>query len=618
MLTEKLSTVDILSVFFSGRVTKNTNEEIDLSSEAIKWIVNELENIDLFGMDEDVHGRMFDYFLDATARGQELGQFFTPRDIVELMVELADIQVSKHHVEKVFDPCCGSGGFLISALSKMLEKTDSIAGASNKEKNNIKKEVVNESIFGIDAGNDPKMYRIARMNMYLHGDGGSNIYLADSIDKEIGHIGKSSLEYKRETKEVRDLFFQGGLKFDVILSNPPFAMKYEREDEEHKRILDQYELGFQNDKNVASLLSSVMYIERYYELLSDDGRVLAIIDDSVLSGDSYKNIRNYIREKFIVLGIVSLPGDAFKRSAARVKTSILILRKKHKGEMQSDVFLDSSIRLGLEEKIAKRIGISPIDLEKKKTAEIKRIVTNYKGFRNGSKNSGVYPVKNIQGRLDVKYCIHDTGRKKKLWKKAGYDSIKIENVLSIVKKGRENTVTADNEYQFLRVNYQGDVLDGETVLGSECSYAKLYAVKAWDIIISNMGVGRGAIGIVPPYHSGKFLSNEYTILTAKSEEESVYYSNIIKTKEILGDILTTTTGMNRGRILWDDIKNVEVPKYKGQDKGVKKLVENLKKYWAAYNELQKETVGYMTKKSDQLELNDASAKDRWLAFKPPE
>ena len=409
MLTEKLSTVDILSVFFSGRVTKNTNEEIDLSSEAIKWIVNELENIDLFGMDEDVHGRMFDYFLDATARGQELGQFFTPRDIVELMVELADIQVSKHHVEKVFDPCCGSGGFLISALSKMLEKTDSIAGASNKEKNNIKKKVVNESIFGIDAGNDPKMYRIARMNMYLHGDGGSNIYLADSIDKEIGHIGKSSLEYKRETKEVRDLFFQGGLKFDVILSNPPFAMKYEREDEEHKRILDQYELGFQNDKNVASLLSSVMYIERYYELLSDDGRVLAIIDDSVLSGDSYKNIRNYIREKFIVLGIVSLPGDAFKRSAARVKTSILILRKKHKGEMQSDVFLDSSIRLGLEEKIAKRIGISPIDLEKKKTAEIKRIVTNYKGFRNGSKNSGVYPVKNIQGRLDVKYCIHDTG-----------------------------------------------------------------------------------------------------------------------------------------------------------------------------------------------------------------
>lgn len=593
------------------------NEEIDLSAETIRWVVGELENIDLFGMDEDVHGRMFDYFLDATTRGQELGQFFTPRDIVSLMVELADINVSKHYVEKVFDPCCGSGGFLISALSDMFQKTELLVGLSNKDKKEIQKKIVSESIYGIDAGNDPKMYRIARMNMFLHGDGGSHIYLADSIDKELGQIGKSSLEHKREIKEVRDLF-KDDIKFDVILSNPPFAMKYEREDAEHRRILAQYELGSQNGKEISSLLSSVMYLERYHELLTENGRVLAIIDDSVLSGDSYKYIREFIRERFIIEGIISLPGDAFKRSAARVKTSILILRKKHAKDVQHDVFLASTISLGLEEKIAKRIGINPTTLNATKEDEIKKIATNYRAFRAKTKAKFVYPAKNIQGRLDVKYCIRDTGRKKSLWKKAGYDSVRIEDVLTVVKTGREVAVITDTEYQLLRVNYRGDVLDGEVVLGADCSYSKLYAVKAWDVVVSNMGVGRGAIGIVPPHHENKLLSNEYTILRANSEEEAVYYSNIIKTKEILGDILTTTTGMNRGRIFWDDIKNVEVPKCLKTDSSIKKLVKSLKEYWSAYSGFHSGVSTYISVKSGELHLDDNSAKERWLAFKPPE
>jgi type I restriction enzyme M protein len=498
-----------------------------------------------------------------------------------------------------------------------LEKANSLSG-SIIEKTSLKNTITNKSIYGIDAGNDPKMYRIARMNMYLHGDGGSNIYLADSLDKNIGQIGKTSLEYKRDIQELRKKILEEELKFDVILSNPPFAMKYSREDSEQQKILDEYELAFQDGNNTTSLLSSVMCLERYYELLSESGRVLAIIDDSVLSGDSYKVTRNYIRDKFIIEGIVSLPGDAFKRSASRVKTSVLILRKKLEDEQQPNVFLDSSIYLGLEDKIAKRIGLRTQDLEKQKESEIKKIISNYKLHKSGSKTKYTYPEKNIQGRLDVKYCIHDTGRKRRKWKKAGYSPVKIEKVLSSVKQGREQEVLSDNEYQFLRVNYQGDVIDGEIVQGSECSYSKLYAVKAWDIVMSNMGVGRGAIGIVPPHLEGKFLSNEYTILTAKSHEEAVYYSNIIKTKEILGDILTTTTGMNRGRILWDDIKNVEVPQYSSKDSGIKTLVKNLENYWKAYNSLQHGTDRYMNKKSSELELNDSSAKERWLAFKPPE
>ncbi len=179
------------------------DEQINLSPDTIRWVVAELEHIDLFGMEEDVHGRMFESFLEATARGKELGQFFTPRDVVRLMVSLADISVTKSTVDKVLDACCGSGGFLIEAMAAMLGKAKTIAGLTNKEKATLAESIRNSSIYGIDAGSDPKIYRIARMNMYLHGDGGSNIFFADSLDKRIGMVGRPSVEYDQEVAEIR-------------------------------------------------------------------------------------------------------------------------------------------------------------------------------------------------------------------------------------------------------------------------------------------------------------------------------------------------------------------------------------------------------------------------------
>lgn len=113
----------------------------------------------------------------------------------------------------------------------------------------------------------------------------------------------------------------------------------------------------------SSLLSSVIFLERYADLVSDSGRIFAIIDESILSGESYKSVRGYIRNNFIVIGIISLPGDAFKRSTARVKTSVLILRKKQSGEVQPNLFTEASSYLGLEPQNAKRIGISTTKLQ---------------------------------------------------------------------------------------------------------------------------------------------------------------------------------------------------------------------------------------------------------------
>ena len=403
---------------------------------------------------------MFEIFLDATVRGKELGQYFTPRDIVKLMVKLANTEVNVNRVETVLDACCGSGGFLISAMSDMLEKADDLVGLSNTEKNGIKRKIIEDSIVGIDAGSEPQIYRIARMNMYLHGDGGSHIYLADSLDKRIGQVGRPNIEIEEDVLELRNMLLKKSNKFDVILSNPPFSMKYSRDNKEQKEILDQYTIS-KNNAGVSSLLSSVMFLERYKDLVSNNGRVLAIIDDSVLSGEKFVFVRKYLRDNFIIRAIISLPGDAFKRAHARVKTSILILRRKKDGEIQSDVFMQQCVYLGLTEEVAKRIGIGKGELENGKNNEIKKIITEFYRFSNGEHAEFVVNSSGITDRLDVKYCLKDKGRLKSHWESLGLIVEHLGNELSPA-RNRKNQVEKDEQYTLLKVTYGGEVLESET------------------------------------------------------------------------------------------------------------------------------------------------------------
>jgi type I restriction enzyme M protein len=232
---------------------------------------------------------------------------------------------------------------------------------------------------------------------------------------------------------LRHLIQGDGARFDVILSNPPFSLKYTREDTEQAEILNQYEMAVDTKagKVLGSLLSSVMFLERYKDLVQQDGEILAIVDDSVLSGQSYSHIREYIRRTFILKAIVSLPGDAFRRASARVKTSVLILRLRIDGESQGEVFMDSAVSLGLEEKVARRIGLSTNDLAAEKKEEIKRIVDRYRDFCQGVPGEYVVPPERITDRLDVKYCIADRGRKVQLWKEKNLHVIPIGDALKL-------------------------------------------------------------------------------------------------------------------------------------------------------------------------------------------
>ena len=220
---------------------------MNLSPSTIKEIVKLIEHLNLSVVEEDWNGRVFESFLEAVIRGKELGQFFTPRTVVRFMVSLANLKI-KYDEDKedykpdlILDGCCGTGGFLIFALSDMFKKVEKIP----VDKEEFKKKIREKCIFGIDASEED-IVPIARMNMYLHGDGGSHIYMADTLDKEVYiEKGLKGLPQERidELTELKNMI-EGGLKFDVMLTNPPFAIKYKKKDEDQERILKQYDIAY--------------------------------------------------------------------------------------------------------------------------------------------------------------------------------------------------------------------------------------------------------------------------------------------------------------------------------------------------------------------------------------
>lgn len=82
-------------------------------------MVAKLEHLDMFGIEEELNGRLFEAFLGPTMRGEDLGQYFTPRSIVKLMTRLANVKATRSHVDNVLDACCGTGGFVIEVLTEM-------------------------------------------------------------------------------------------------------------------------------------------------------------------------------------------------------------------------------------------------------------------------------------------------------------------------------------------------------------------------------------------------------------------------------------------------------------------------------------------------------------------
>jgi type I restriction enzyme M protein len=543
------------------------NDQIRLRPETIRGVVRRLEKIFLFGIDADLNGRLFETFLNATMRGKDLGQFFTPRSLVKLGVRLSRFQVGvadnhgRRHTDTVIDACCGTGGFLIDALADMWAKVDAKQNLSQTEKTALKLEIANRHIVGVDVANAPKLARIARLNMYLHGDGGTRIFHLNSLDKEVRDLDSDSIDTTAEKRELRQLIATAQL--DVALTNPPFAKAVDRETEDEARVLDQYQIGRDDGVPRASIRSALLFIERYHDLLRPGGRLVTVIDDGILSGETYKWFRDKLREWFIIRAVVSLPGDAFQRANARVKTSYLIAEKRDAATQQDQgpVFMYPCQFVGIDDQKRQRARAGDAAARLLADGEIQAVMAEYDRFTNGEPSQYSVAATQITDRLDVKNCLMHPGRSVESWRERGFRILPLSAVLAKRTYGDDEVITKDDDelVRLVVVRYNGDVDAGEEISPADGSYAKMYPVHTGDIIISNIAAHYGSIAVIPAHLDGCVVSNEYTVLTARPGFDPVVLQLVLRSPEIRADILLSASGANRTRANWEAMQTLQIP-----------------------------------------------------------
>lgn len=597
-------------------------EYIRLHSGTIKQVAKKLELYDMFGIDEDLNGRLFETFLTATMRGKALGQFFTPRSIVKFMTKLGKPIASREKIEKCLDGCCGTAGFLIEALTEMRNQVKNNSSLSSEERKKMLDEIANESIFGIDAGRDPPLARIARINMYLHGDGGSRIYATDFLDKNVVTQMDEGTESKLELEELRNLLVEKKMNFGLVLTNPPFAMDYSESLPNEKRILEAYDLAKQGyegtSKRRTSLRSSLMFIERYYDLLNPSGRLLTVIDDSILSGKKYEYVRDFIRNRFIVRAVISLHGDAFQRVGSRVKTSVLYLVKRPKGDTsQPNVFMYESRYIGLDNVPPKTSPSKAEEARKNALKETEQILKAFDAFLSGSKGPWLVPASNITNRLDAKYCLL---RRKDVvddWKDSGLTVLTLKDVVDpvdgpyIIPKEEP-----EKRFTFLQITYEGLPEEGETRLGKEITYDQLMRIKANDIVISNIAVSLGSTAVIPKSLEHVLTTPEFTVLRVKNGRFKPYYLwGLLRSPEIRARLLSQSTGISRHRVKWEFLRSLPIPLV--PPKKQSKIAETYRQSVQHLKDYEKMKKGASKTLNEMLQLENEWAIQRLIRAKPP-
>lgn len=313
------------------------NEEITLSDRALAFIVSELAKYDFTRTDVDAKGVAYQELVGVNLRGDR-GQYFTPRGVVKLVVEMLDPKTD----ETVLDPACGTGGFLVATLAHMLKKfrdeQNTQPGLENtSEFLNVHeqlREYAAEKVFGADF--DPFLIRASQMNMVMAGDGRGHLYHINSLEFPYGHL-PDLVKAKEEIKLGT---------FDVVMTNPPFGSDIPITEES---ILKNYDLAYNWEpdgeggfRKTATLKGSVspeiLFIERCLKWTKPgSGRMGIVLPDGVLGNPAAEYIRWWIMREAQVLASVDLPVEAFVAEAnVNILTSLLFLRRKSEEEKRRE------------------------------------------------------------------------------------------------------------------------------------------------------------------------------------------------------------------------------------------------------------------------------------------
>lgn len=348
------------------------NEEIKLKPISLAYIVGELQKYSLLDTYVDVKGKAYEEIVGANLRGDR-GEFFTPRNIVRMTVDMLDIPTEL----KILDPACGTGGFLVIAMNNVIkrlkEEMTKVSGKNEEQWTSMQREnlqnrikdIAEKNFFGFDI--NPSLVKATKMNMVMNNDGSGNIFQNDSLQPphewsdEVKDMLCNTFELEKGSiRNVKDLAL-----FDIVTTNPPFGSNLPINDQ---KILEQFDLGhiwkkntngklYKTDKLVKSRAPEVLFIERCLQLLKPGGRMGIVLPDAILGapGIEYACIREWLMQKSRIIASIDLHKDAFSPKN-HTKTSVLILQKKTDEEIRREIEKSTIVNYNIFFAIADKIG----------------------------------------------------------------------------------------------------------------------------------------------------------------------------------------------------------------------------------------------------------------------
>lgn len=276
------------------------NEKISFDEKTIEYIVSRLQLISLMDTNSDAISDAFEIIVGDTLKG-DAGQFFTPRNVIRFCLNFCNLKKDS----SILDPACGTGGFIVEALTNVWKKIDKMnLPKSTKEK--LRVDFAAKKIHGWDL--NPLVSKIAKAYMSLLGDGVSNVHCLNSLSNE---------EIQLKANKTNN--------FDFVLTNPPFGKKIKIKD---INILSNFLIAKdEQGKSKKEVNPEILFIEQCLNKLKPNGTLLIVLPEGILGNPTALNIRKFIVERAVLKYVIDIPQEAFAPHTA-IKTSILILEKR--------------------------------------------------------------------------------------------------------------------------------------------------------------------------------------------------------------------------------------------------------------------------------------------------
>jgi type I restriction enzyme M protein len=321
-------------------------ESKKVSPAKVAFVVEQLQDISLTKNTHRGEGDLLgDFFEGIVSQDftQTKGQFFTHLNLVRFCLEICDFRDNvertflterdaqgRPRVPKVIDPSCGSGTFLVEAMKEGTRALVSIRTKGLLQKRLREYAAIwfgeenqnswaREFIYGLEPNADLGL--ATKVNMILHGDGSTNIFVKTGL-AEFSQYAISDrshgLAVTRRKGENFPYSKNCNEEFDFIFTNPPFSISLSSD--EKKQLAEYFTLDPESS-------SEHLFVERWYQLLRQRGRFVAIIPETILDSSSSMEIRKFIFQYFNIKAVVSLPYVAFKPFTS-TKTCILYAEKK--------------------------------------------------------------------------------------------------------------------------------------------------------------------------------------------------------------------------------------------------------------------------------------------------